>query len=173
MCENKNKCIATDCYDLLIDEDVCKRCSHPKLPLYCVLCNKEVPKYWDEYRYESNRSLCDDCLIKNRDKEKKTYGWLVYHLLGLEKRYGRFIIKNKKTTKNKYGLQQIFVNCIRNTVTFTFYYGRSFIHRPSYIIPLKNIEKNKDLILNAIEKNTQTDIKELLKIRGVIKKNGY
>lgn len=100
---------------------------------------------------EYSRSYCNNCLIEINEKERKTYGWIFYHLLNLEKKYGKIIIKGDTEAKqNKYGLQRIYVNIIINKVTFSFYFGRSYIHRPDITIDLSLIQEHKEFLINII-----------------------
>lgn len=80
--------------------------------------------------------------------EKKTYGWLVYHLLCLEKKEGKFVLKNEDYRENKYGLQQIYLK--NNKVTFVFYFGRSMCHRPQFTCSLEDVKNNTSIIKEAI-----------------------
>ena len=115
--------------------------------IICIICKKE-------HIFGEKEKICYECKEMIKTKNRKTYGWLFYHFLNLEKKYGKIVIKGdtdeSRIATSKYGLQRIYVNTYDNKVTFEFYFGRSFCHRPLVWIPLNKIKENKEVILNLI-----------------------
>ena len=113
----------------------------------CKICGEEV---FSPNPDENNRKVCAECLPALRDKEKRTYGWFVYHFLKIKKENGKFIIPSEEYTDDKYGLQSIFIDRILNEVSLRFYFGRSFVHRPDLKIPFSIAKNNREWILEMV-----------------------
>lgn len=118
------------------------------MEIKCVVCGKIV---YPVCPSEQARNACMDCIIEKKEQERKTYGWFVYRFLNIHKKFGKFIIPNEEFTEDKYGLQQIFVNHITNTIALIFYFGRSMCHRPRLEVPLNSVEKFRNEFLNMIK----------------------
>lgn len=125
-----------------IKELMKKEISFVKTQNVCMICHNHT---FETYKNYSDRQMCLDCQEKLKEKEKKTWGWFVYHFLGLKKACGKFAFKSDNPT-SKYGLQRISVDRVLNEITLEFYFGRSFIHRPLIKIPLPFIERNEDVL---------------------------
>ena len=123
--------------------------------MICKICGKEVLHLSP---YQRARGLCDSCIVDIKEKEKKTFTWYTKHFLKIEKSSGKYIIPGEDFTQDKYGLQKIFINGISDIVELEFYFGRSFIHRPTLKFSLKNVENYKEVFLNLIRASNKKEI---------------